>query len=155
SATVSQNSTLTFSTSRGDAIDIADPNATSTSDSLTLTSTHGTLRLATTSGLKFTSGANRSSSMTVTGTLANMNAALNGLIFTPTSRFTGTATITIGVKDSGDGLSGSGTVTVTVTRTGRAVQIGGTRQNAEVVVPQAPRVAEHESGEVLLNAVAT
>jgi subtilase family serine protease len=131
-ATVSENSSLTFSTSKGDAIDIADPDATSTSDSLTLTSTHGTLRLATTSGLKVTSGSNRSSSMTVTGSLTSLNAALNGLIFTPTSRYTGTATITVAVKDSTDGLSGSGTVTVTVTRVGRAVGFGGTRQAAEI-----------------------
>lgn len=154
-ATVNENSSLTFSSSGKDAIDISDPDATSTSDSLTLTSTHGTLRLATTSGLKVTSGANRSSSMTVTGTLASLNAALNGLIFTPTSRYTGTATITIGVKDSGDGLSGSGSVTVTVTRTGRAIEIGGTHRDAEVVTTQAPVVVEHEGGEVILNAVAT
>jgi hypothetical protein len=154
-ATVNENSSLTFSSSDKDAIDISDPDATSTSDSLTLTSTHGTLRLATTSGLKVTSGANRSSSLTVTGTLANLNAALNGLIFTPTSRYTGTATITIGVKDSGDGLSGSGSVTVTVARVGRGVEIGGPRRNAEVVNIQTPPVVEHEAGEVTLSAVAT
>jgi hypothetical protein len=155
-ATVSEDSTLTFSTSKGDAIDVSDPDATSTSDSLTLTSTHGTLRLATTSGLKVTSGANRSSSMTVTGTLANLNAALNGLIFTPTSRYTGTATIAIAAKDSGDGLTGTGSVTVTVTKVGRGVEVGGPRRNAEVITTQAPPVAlEHEPGETILSATAT
>jgi hypothetical protein len=138
SATVNENSTLTFSTSKGDAIDVSDPDATSTSDSLTLTSTHGTLRLATTSGLKVTSGSNRSSTMTVTGSLTSLNAALNGLIFTPTSRYTGSATITVAVKDSTDGLSGSGTVTVTVTRVGRAVQFGGPRQAAEIEITKTP-----------------
>ena len=128
-ATVTENGSVTFSSSDKDAIDLSDPDATSTSDSLTLTSTHGTLRLASTSGLKVTSGANRSSSMTVTGTLANLNAALNGLIFTPTSRYTGTATIAVSVKDSGDALTGSGTVTVTVTATrGRGAELHRTQR---------------------------
>ena len=91
---MNENSSLTFSSPEGNAIDVADPEraARPTADPDV---THGTLKLASTSGLKITSGANKSASMTVTGTLANLNAALNGLIFTPTSRYTGTATIAI------------------------------------------------------------
>jgi hypothetical protein len=155
-ATVTENGSLTFSSGDKDAIDVSDPDATSTSDSLTLTSTHGTLRLASTSGLKVTSGANRSSSMTVTGTLANLNAALNGLIFTPTSRYTGTATIAVSVKDSTDGLTGSGSVAVTVSgRTGRG-EVGGPLRNAEVVrMENPPVIVVNDPGERLISVTMT
>ncbi len=118
---VSENSSLVFSTAKDDAIDGTDPEAGTATDEIMLTATHGTLKLASTSGLKVVSGANKSASMTVSGTLSNLNAALNGLTFTPTSRFVGTATITVSLKDSGDGLSGSATVDVTVSQVGRAV----------------------------------
>jgi hypothetical protein len=135
-ASVNEDSTLTFSTSKDDAIDVADPDADGNVESLTLTTTHGTLKLASTTGLKTVSGSNRSASMTVSGTLANLNAALNGLVFTPTSRYTGTATVTISLKDSGDGLTGSGTVDVTVNKVGRAGEFRG--QDAPVEAPRTP-----------------
>jgi hypothetical protein len=135
-ASVNENSTLTFSTSKDDAIDVADPDADGNVESLTLTATHGTLKLASTTGLKTVSGSNRSASMTVSGTLANLNAALNGLIFTPTSRYTGTATVTISLKDSGDGRTGAGTVDVTVNKVGRAGEFRG--QDAPVEAPKTP-----------------
>jgi hypothetical protein len=118
---VSDSSSLVFSTAKGDAIDGTDPEAGSTTEEIVLTATHGTLKLATTSGVKVVSGANKSASMTISGTLASLNAALNGLTFTPTSRFSGAATISVSLKDSGDGLSGSGAVNVTVSQAGRAV----------------------------------
>src|SRR4029077_12460778 len=79
SATLLQNSSLVFSSSNGNAITVADAAAGGNSDSLTLSVTHGTLTLATISGLTFTTGNNGSASFTVTGTVANLNAALNGL----------------------------------------------------------------------------
>ena len=82
-ASVNENSSLVFSTAKDDAIDVTDVEAGSNAEPLTLTATHGTLKLATTSGLKVVSGTNKSASMTVSGTLANLNAALNGLTFTP------------------------------------------------------------------------
>jgi hypothetical protein len=131
-ASVSENSSVTFSSAKGDAIDVVDVDADGNVERLTLTSTHGTLKLATTSGITVVSGSNRSASMTVSGTLANLNAALNGLTFTPTSRYVGTASITISLKDAGDGLTGSATVGVTVNQVGRAVEVAGTRDVADV-----------------------
>jgi hypothetical protein len=114
-ASVYKNHTLTFSAALGDAITLADGAATGTStDSLTLQVVDGRLKLATTSGIKFTSGANNSASMTVTGTLANLNAALNGLIYTPTSTFVGSDSLQITLKDPRDNLTGSGTVSIAV-----------------------------------------
>jgi hypothetical protein len=83
-------------------------------DSLSLSITDGQLTLGSTAGLTFTSGANNSASMTVTGTLANLNAALNGLVYTPKSGYSGPDSLQISVKDSGDNLTGSATVAIAV-----------------------------------------
>ena len=114
SATVLEDATLTFSAAGGNAITITDAGAGSGSDSLTLTVTHGTLTLSTTSGLTFTSGANGSASLTASGTVANLNAALNGLTYKPTTGYTGSDSLAISVTDPGDNKSGSGSVAITV-----------------------------------------
>ena len=86
-AALNQNASLTFSTGNSNAISLVDSLAAAgTSDSLTLTVTHGTLTLGSTTGLIFSSGTNGSATMTVNGTLANLNAALSGLKYTPTAR---------------------------------------------------------------------
>jgi hypothetical protein len=113
-ASVLENGTYSFSASAADPITVTDGAASGTSDSLTLTVLHGKLTLASIAGLTFTSGANGSSSITVTGTLANLNAALNGLVYAPATGYTGSDTLTVGVTDPGDGLSGSAIVAITV-----------------------------------------
>jgi hypothetical protein len=95
-------------------ISVTDPAATSTSDVLTLTAAHGTLTLGTTNGITFTAGSNNSASMAVSGTLANLNAAINGLVYLPTSGYTGTDSLQLSLVDNGDSLSGSATVPITV-----------------------------------------
>ena len=52
--------------------------------------------------------------MTINGTLANLNAALNGLIYTPASNYTGSDTLTLNLTNSGDGLAASASVAITV-----------------------------------------
>lgn len=66
---------LVFSAANQNAISIADPAAGSQPVAVTLTVPSGTLTLGGTSGLSFTSGANGSASMTVTGTVASINGA--------------------------------------------------------------------------------
>jgi hypothetical protein len=114
SGSLSENGSLAFSTAGGNAISIADSSAGSSGDSLTLSVAHGTLTLASTSGLTFTSGTNGSGSMTVTGTVANLNAALNGLTYVPTSGYSGSDSLAVSVLDPGDSLSASGSVALTV-----------------------------------------
>ncbi|HET6328177.1 MAG TPA: hypothetical protein VFG04_26065 [Planctomycetaceae bacterium] len=116
-ATVSvvQNGSLAFSSANGNAISASDAAAGSSSDSLTLTVTHGTLTLSTVSGLTFTSGTNGSAIFTVSGTIANLNAALNGLTYTPTAGYTGSDSLAISVTDPGDSETGSRSVAITVT----------------------------------------
>jgi hypothetical protein len=115
-ASVAENGSVAFSKS----ITITDASAGTSTEKLTLTATHGTLRLGSTSGITITSGANRSASMTISGTLTNLNNALNGLTYTPTRNFTGSASISLSYTDAGDGLTGTGSIALTVSRNGRA-----------------------------------
>jgi len=117
---VNENGSVTFSGSN--AITLTDAAAAGSSDALSLTVTHGTLTLGSTTGLTFSSGASGSASMTVTGTVANLNAALNGLKYVPTSGFSGQDSMVVTLTDAGDGLSGSATVSFTIqTSTGNVL----------------------------------
>ncbi len=114
SATVPENGSLVFSSGNGNPISVADAGPGSGSDSLQLTVSHGTVTLSTTSGLTITAGANGSSTVTVTGSITSLNAALAGLKYTPASNYTGADSLAVAIKDSADNLSGSGTVAITV-----------------------------------------
>ena len=75
----------------------------------------GTLTLSGTTGLAVTAGANASAAMTVQGTLANINAAFNGLTYVSTQYFNGTDTLTLVSNDLGNsGVGGPLTATSTV-----------------------------------------
>jgi subtilase family serine protease len=112
SASVTENSSLSFSSGNGNAITLTDANPST--DALTLSVTHGTLTLSTTSGLTFTAGSNDSASFTVTGSLSSLNAALSGLVYQPTASFYGSDTLAISLLDQGDTLSTSKNVALTV-----------------------------------------
>lgn len=102
-----QNTPLTFSSGNGNQISVADVDAGTNAIQVTLTATNGTLTLSGTSGLSFTVGdGTDDATMTFTGTIANINTALNGMTFTPTMGFSGAATLTITTNDLGN--SGSG-----------------------------------------------
>ena len=102
-----QNTPLTFSSGNGNQISVADADAGTNAIQVTLTATNGTLTLSGTSGLSFTVGdGTADATMTFTGTLTNINAALNGMTFTPTLGFSGAASLTITSNDLGN--SGSG-----------------------------------------------
>jgi VCBS repeat-containing protein len=97
-ATVTEDTTQVFSSANGNAIVVADAN----NDTLTVTlsTTHGTLTLQQTSGLTFTSGdGNADASMVLRGSAADINAALNGLKFTPDADYNGAAAITVSASD--------------------------------------------------------
>ena len=69
--------------------------------------THGTLALGGTAGLTFSTGSGSGDvSMTFSGTLADLDAALDGLTYTPTAYYNGSAALIVGVDDLGN--SGSG-----------------------------------------------
>ncbi|MEI8570946.1 DUF4347 domain-containing protein [Methylomonas sp. LW13] len=107
------NTSKTFSSANGNALQIADADAASSSVQVTLSISHGSLTLANTAGLNLVSGSNGSSSMTYSGTVSAINTALNnGLTFTPDSNYRGLAQLTITTSDQGNTGSG-GTLTDT------------------------------------------
>ncbi|WKY30959.1 DUF4347 domain-containing protein [Pseudomonas donghuensis] len=102
-----QDSVLVFSTGNGNLISISDVDAGGGALQVTLVATNGLITLSTTTGLSFTSGdGTADTTMVFTGSLASINAALNGLSFTPTPGFNGLASLQIISNDQG--LSGSG-----------------------------------------------
>ena len=106
--TIVQGTSQVFSAAKGNAISIADADAGANPVQVTLTATSGTMTLGGTSGLTFSGGdGTADTSMTFTGTMANINAALNGLSFTPTASFAGSASLQIVTNDQGNtGLGG-------------------------------------------------
>ena len=110
-----QNTPIVFSAANSNQISVADPDAGTNGLQVTLTAANGTLTLSGTTGLSFSfsdgngTGAGdgvADTTMTFRGTLANINAALNGLSFTPTVDFSGTASLTITSNDLGNTGSG-------------------------------------------------
>jgi hypothetical protein len=100
-----------LSTGNGNLISIADldVNEGTGQARVTLTVTNGTLTLAGTSGLTFTAGdGTTDATMTFTGTLVDINAALDGLTYNPTANYNGGATLSITTSDLGNtGIGGT------------------------------------------------
>ncbi len=114
SASVTENVWVTFSPANGNAITVTDLSAGGSPDSMTVSVSNGTVTLGTTAGLTFTGGANGSNSFTVSGTLGNLNAALNGLTYVPNPNYTGTDSLALSLTDPGDSLTSSASVALTV-----------------------------------------
>ena len=117
SGNLNANSSLTFPSG---SISVADPGNFYVLDgfayeSVTLSAANGTLALGSTNGLLYSFGANNSSTISVTGTLANVNAALSSLVYTPNAGFSGSDAIQISFKDWFDGLIASASVPLAVT----------------------------------------
>lgn len=119
--TTAEDIAIVFSTANGNAISIADVDAGSSAVQVTLTGTNGVISLNGVSGLAFTVGDGTSdATMTFTGALADINAALDGLSFTPTLNFSGDAALSVTSNDQGNtgtggALSDSDSVAITVT----------------------------------------
>ncbi len=102
-----ENVALQFSASSGHPVTITDHDATTTPtltlEDVTITAVNGTVTLGTTSGVTMISGTGvNDSSVTFEGSLAQINAALSGLLFRPTTNFAGQASITFTVNDRGN-----------------------------------------------------
>ena len=81
---VDEHHSLVFSQANGNAISVSDPFVGNLPVRVTLTADFGTLSLSGVKGLTFAAGSGPSgATMTFTGTLANVNAALDGMKFTP------------------------------------------------------------------------
>ncbi|WP_290661605.1 DUF4347 domain-containing protein, partial [Aquabacterium sp.] len=115
-----EDTNLVFSSGNGNLISISDVDAAGGLMQVTLSVLQGTLTLSGLTGLSFTSGdGSADASMVFTGTIANINAALAGLSYTPASNYAGPDTLSIVTSDQGNNgtggaLSDSDTVAITV-----------------------------------------
>ena len=120
-----------FSTAIGNAMQVTDVDAGGGLARITLTASNGTLTLGQTAGLTFSLGDGAGDGvMTFDGTLAAVNAALDGLSFTATQNFSGMASVQIfssdlGYTGSGGALTDTDTVTLTVTVDGTPFILSG------------------------------
>jgi cytochrome oxidase Cu insertion factor (SCO1/SenC/PrrC family) len=115
---VNEEATLTFSSGGGNAITISDIDVGSGNETVTLTVSNGTLALGSHAGLVSFSPDN-AVSITLTGTVANVNAAMDGLTYTGNLDFHGNDTLVVGTNDNGNTGAGgpktdSDNVTITV-----------------------------------------
>ncbi|MEM7166585.1 MAG: Ig-like domain-containing protein [Planctomycetota bacterium] len=117
--TTDEDTALTFSTGNGNLISISDVDASGDAMEVTVAVTNGLLSLAQTTGLTFSAGDGTSdATMTFTGSAADINAALDGLMYAPTGDYNGPASLTITTDDLGNNGSGGNLVdtdTVAVT----------------------------------------
>jgi trimeric autotransporter adhesin len=99
--TTNEDTSHVFSSANGNAITITDADAGGAANEITISVSNGTLTLAGTAGLTFSAGdGSADATMTVRGTAASINAALDGLVFAPSANFNGTATLTLVTRDS-------------------------------------------------------
>jgi hypothetical protein len=112
--TTIENVPLTFSSQNNNELE-----ASASSNEVEVRVSEGTLTLSTTSGLTFLNGtANGRATVDFAGTAAAMNAALNGLVFKPTTNFAGSDPLTFITAVQLLGLpllSATNTISMTVT----------------------------------------
>jgi hypothetical protein len=118
-----EDTELVFSSGNGNQISISDIDAGSNPVQVTLTVTNGTVSLASIEDLTFSAGDGvNDATMTFTGTVSDINAALNGLVFIPAPNYNGPASIEIITNDLGNtGAGGPQSDTRTVNITVEAV----------------------------------
>jgi hypothetical protein len=114
------------------AVSVSDVDSGSSELQVALTATHGTLQLASLTGVTIVGGANGTGSVTFHATNGDTNAALDGLTFTPAAGFNGQADVTIQTDDqghtgSGGPLSDSDTFPIAVSAPGDTVYWGAAK----------------------------
>ena len=92
-----QNEPLVFSKSGGNAVSVVDPDAGPNLIQVALTVSQGTLSLSSASGLDVTAGIDGSATVTFSGKLDDVNAALDGLSIAPPPDYVGTVWLMVEV----------------------------------------------------------
>jgi hypothetical protein len=137
--TTNQATAIVFSTSNGNAITVADSDAAANPVQVTLGVADGTLTLPSLTGLTLVSGGNGTSSLSFTGTVAAINAAMNGLTYLPTASFSGTDTLQVTTNDlgntgTGGALSDVDSVSITVVKVNHAPVLSGANNLTPVIM---------------------
>jgi YVTN family beta-propeller protein len=161
-ATGSSGNELTFSAGQAGVLSVADTDAGANPEQVTLSVAHGTLQLSGESGLTFSAGSDGSSSMTFSGSVSDIDAALDGLTYEPATGYTGSDAVDISVDDLGHtgDIGTAQTTSASVAVTDRNIDPGSDSFSGAVgntsfgvgVTPAAP--STHTTGSLLANASA-
>ena len=109
---VNEDTALVFSSAHQNAISVFD--ADTASLTVTVAAAHGVLSLSGVAGLTFTSGDGiGDATMTFSGTQDAINAALEGMSFTPAAEYSGPASVSVTTTD-GHSTSATDTIAITV-----------------------------------------
>ena len=112
-----QNTSLVFSAGNGNAITVADADVGAGALQVTLTATNGTVLVGPVVGVATVSG-NGTATVTIAGSLGDVNSALSGMSFTPDLNYNGAAGVLISTDDQGNTGAGgarSDTDIITIT----------------------------------------
>jgi hypothetical protein len=135
-----EDTPLVFSNGNGNLISVSDVDAAGNALQVTLTATDGVVTLSQTNGLSFTSGDGSTDGvMTFTGTFLDINAALDGLSFTPANDFNGNATLQLIVNDQGHTGGGALSDSDSV-----AISVGSLNDGPTIAAP-GPQAAQAQS----------
>ncbi|MDH4152735.1 MAG: tandem-95 repeat protein, partial [Nitrospira sp.] len=146
------NGMVLFSSASGTQISVGDADAGGSAIQVTLTAINGTINLPTTKGLTFSVGdGTGDATMTFTGTVSDINAALNGMTFVSAADFTGAASLQIVTNDlgnsgSGGSLSDSDAVNITVREVDKSIWMASVN---DVSSPGATGLTSWTGGQVL------
>ncbi|WP_291986182.1 PA14 domain-containing protein [Luteitalea sp.] len=148
--TTTEDTPLSFGTIFGNRIGLVDRDAGDASLTLSLTVTHGTLTLASTTGLDLVAGDGiGDATLTVRGSLADLHTALDGLVLTPEADYAGSALLSISLSDGG--ATGSGGALTALAD----VSIVVLAQNDEPRIDPIADVVATEGGAVTVQSVAS
>lgn len=110
-----EDASFVFGAAFGNPISIADPDAGVSEVEVTLTATHGQLTLSDTTGLEFVGGdGSTAATLRFTGSLADINQALDGMWFHPNEDFNGAASLQVSVDDLAGGAALTDTRTIAI-----------------------------------------
>jgi len=141
---VDENTNLVFSPGNGNAITVSDVDAGSGGVTTTLHVQHGTLTLGGTANATVTGSG--TGSLTLSGTTADINAALNGTTYRPDANYSGSDTLTITTDDGGNtGAGGPKSVTETVGLTVRSVGTAPTNSAPTNAVPSTTQTVNEDT----------
>ncbi|NLF30777.1 MAG: tandem-95 repeat protein, partial [Planctomycetes bacterium] len=114
-ADVAEEGTFTFDAGHSTLITVAETDASTTDHTFTITATKGTLTLGDTTDLANLVG-DGTASVSFDGTIAEINAALNGLSYTGDTDAEGAETLTLTLSDNGNtGSGGAQEISRTIT----------------------------------------
>jgi VCBS repeat-containing protein len=142
--TGNEDGSVTISGISFDDLDISartDSNPDNNTVEITLSVSHGTFVLATIDGLSGVGDNTGVSSMTFTGTLTAVNAAVNSVVYTPVANYNGSDTLTVSINDLGnvqDGttdpaLTDSQTIAITINPINDAPVLTGVETRATTI----------------------